>query len=206
LALKEKRIRRRPEDARALILDAAEAQMTAAGPAGLRLQDVARAAGVSHPTILHHFGSREGLVRALNQRSLEALRNNVISRLDSAEPGDENIKQTFAAYRDGVAQRLLWLIQSAAPETPGGLKFFDEIADALHALRVKFAQPGTVPDIADTRAVVHLTTVVAFGDAVIGARLRRGSGEKETASRDRFETWFAELIGLYLNDKAGRRG
>lgn len=179
--------------------------MTAAGPAGLRLQDVARAAGVSHPTILHHFGSREGLVRALNQRSLEALRNNVISRLDSAQPGDENIKQTFAAYRDGVAQRLLWLIQSAAPETPGGLKFFDEIADALHALRVKFAQPGTVPDIADSRAVVHLTTIAAFGDAVIGARLRRGSGERETASRDRFETWFAELIGLYLNDKAGRR-
>jgi hypothetical protein len=53
--------------------------------------------------------------------------------------------------------------------------------------------------------VVHLTTIAAFGDAVIGARLRRGSGERETASRDRFETWFAELIGLYLNDKAGRR-
>ena len=40
LALKEKRIRRRPEDARVLILDAAETRMTVDGPAGLRLQDL----------------------------------------------------------------------------------------------------------------------------------------------------------------------
>jgi AcrR family transcriptional regulator len=198
LALKEKRIRRRPEEARALILDAAEARMTVDGPAGLRLQDVARAAGVSHPTILHHFGSREGLVRALNQRSLEGLRNSVIARLDGGQSGDDNIRQTFAAYRNGVAQRLLWLIQSAAPETPGGLKFFEEITEALHAMRVKFASPGTTPDIEDTRAVIHLTTIAAFGDAVIGPRLRRGRGEKERVQRDRFEAWFAALLNLYL--------
>jgi AcrR family transcriptional regulator len=202
LAKKEKRIRRQPEDAKRLILDAAEACMTAGGPAGLRLQDVARAAGVSHPTILHHFGSREGLVRALNLRSLEMLRNNVVARLSSAQSGDENIRQTFAAYRGGVAQRMLWLIQSATLETPGGVRFFDEIVEALHQLRLKFAAPGTVPDIEDTRAVIHLTTLAAFGDAVIGPRLRQTSGEKERAARDRFETWFAGLLDLYLNEKA----
>jgi AcrR family transcriptional regulator len=202
LALKEKRIRRRPEDARALILDAAEARMTVDGPAGLRLQDVARGAGVSHPTILHHFGSREGLVRALNQRSLETLRNSVLTHLDGAQSGNDSIKQTFAAYRDGVAQRLLWLIQSAAPETPGGLKFFDEIVDALHAVRMKIATPGAAPDIEDTRAVIHLTTIAAFGDAVIGPRLRRGQGEKERAARDRFVSWFARLLDLYLSTAA----
>jgi AcrR family transcriptional regulator len=198
LALKEKRIRRRPEDARALILDAAEAQMKVDGPAGLRLQDVARAAGVSHPTILHHFGSREGLVRALNQRSVEALRNSVLARLESAQPGGDNIKHTFAAYRDGVAQRLLWLIQSGADQTPGGLRILDEIVEALHALRVKFAMPGIVPDIEDTRAVIHLTTLAAFGDAIIGPRLRQGDGAKERAQRDRFEKWFAKLLDIYL--------
>jgi AcrR family transcriptional regulator len=199
LESKEKRVRRRPEDARALILDAAEAQMTVDGPAGLRLKEVARAAGVSHPTILHHFGSREGLVRALNQRSLEALRASVLAQLGSAEPGGDNIKRTFAAYRDGVAQRLLWLIQSGTEQTPGGLKLSEEIVDALHAVRVKFAAPGTVPDIEDTRAVIHLTTLAAFGDAVIGPRLRQGDGAKERAQRDRFEKWFAQLLDIYLS-------
>lgn len=178
--------------------------MTAEGPAGLRLQDVARAAGVSHPTILHHFGNREGLVRALNERSLEALRNSVIARLDSAQSGDDSIKQTFAAYRDGVAQRILWLVQSAQPDR-GGLRFFDEIVEALHALRLKFAAPGTVPDIEDTRAVIHLTTIAAFGDAVIGPRLRQSAGKNERAARERFETWFAQLLDMYLNEKAGLR-
>lgn len=175
--------------------------MTVDGPAGLRLQEVARSAGVSHPTILHHFGSREGLVRALNQRSLEALRNSVVARMDCAQSGDDSIKQTFAAYRDGVAQRMLWLIQSAVPARPEGLRFFDDIVDALHALRVKLAAPGTVPDIEDTRAVIHLTTIAAFGDAIIGSRLRQATGEKERAARERFETWFAQLLDLYLTEK-----
>jgi len=205
LEKKKKRTRRQPEDAKRLILDAAEACMTAQGPAGLRLQDVAQAAGVSHPTILHHFGNREGLVRALNLRSLEGLRNIVIEQLGSARSGNDSIKQSFAAYRDGTAQRLLWLIQSAALETPGGLRFFDEIVEALHALRLKFAAPGTVPDIEDTRAVIHLTTIAAFGDAIIGPRLRQGTGPRERAARDRFESWFADLLDLYLNEKAGQR-
>ncbi len=202
MALKEKRVRRRPEDARALILDAAEAQMKGDGPAGLRLQDVARAAGVSHPTILHHFGSREGLVRALNQRSVEALRNSVLAQLETAPSGGDNIKRTFAAYRDGIAQRLLWLIQSGADQTPGGLKILDEIVEALHALRIKFAAPGSVPDIEDTRAVIHLTTLAAFGDAIIGPRLRQSDGARERAQRERFETWFGALLDLYLTTAA----
>jgi AcrR family transcriptional regulator len=74
LKQKQKRIRRTPEEARALILEAAEGTIAKTGPSGLRLQDVAKAAGVSHPTILHHFGSREGLVKALNLRTLEDLK------------------------------------------------------------------------------------------------------------------------------------
>ena len=180
--------------------------MTVDGPAGLRLQDVARAAGVSHPTILHHFGSREGLVRALNLRSLEGLRNSVVAQLSSAQPGGDSIQRTFAAYRDGMAQRILWLIQSAPPGTPGSLTFFDEIVAALHALRLKFAAPGTVPDIEDTRAVIHLISIAAFGDAVIGPRLRQASGAKERAARERFETWFAALIDLYMTTASKPRG
>jgi hypothetical protein len=62
-----------------------------------------------------------------------------------------------------------------------------------------------VPDIEDTRAVIHLTTLAAFGDAIIGPKLRQGDGEKERAQRDRFEKWFAELLDLYLIDRAGLR-
>jgi len=45
---------------------------------------------------------------------------------------------------------------------------------------------------------VHLTTLAAFGDALIGPRLRQASGEKEKARRERFEKWFSDLTDLYL--------
>jgi AcrR family transcriptional regulator len=200
LAQKQKRIRRRPEEAKSLILDAAEASMKAGGPAALRLQDVARAAGVSHPTILHHFGSREGLVRALNLRSLEALTAGVIERMGEAKSGDEGIKRTFETYRDGLAQRTIWLLQSQeAPPPQVNVTMFEDIVQGLHAIRQCYALPGHVPDIEDTRSVVHLTTIAAFGDALIGPRLRNVSGPQEEAQRDRFIQWFAGLLDMYFD-------
>lgn len=199
MAQKQKRIRRHPEEAKALILDAAEASMKAGGPASLRLQDVARAAGVSHPTILHHFGSREGLVRALNLRSLEALTTGLIERMGQAQSGDDGIRRTFEAYRDGLAQRTIWLLQSQeAPLAQVNVTMFEDIVQALHAIRQRYALPGHLPDIEDTRSVVHLTTIAAFGDALIGPRLRNGSGPEDVVRRERFIQWFARLLDMYF--------
>ena len=199
MAPQQKRIRRRPEEAKALILDAAEASMKAGGPAALRLQDVARAAGVSHPTILHHFGSREGLVRALNLRSLEALARDVIDRMGEAKSGDDGIRRTFETYRDGLAQRVIWLMQSQEPPPAQGAGMFEDIVKSLHAIRIRYALPGHTPDIEDTRAVVHLTTIAAFGDAVIGPRLRNGAGPAQEARREHFILWFTKLLDMYFD-------
>jgi AcrR family transcriptional regulator len=40
---------------------------------GLRLQDIAADVGISHPAVLHHFGSREALVHAVIQRAILSL-------------------------------------------------------------------------------------------------------------------------------------
>ena len=80
-----KRLRRTPEEARRLILDTAQDLIARSGPEGLRLQEIAAAAGISHPLILHHFGSREGLVRALVQQAVDELRDKLIPAMGSAE-------------------------------------------------------------------------------------------------------------------------
>jgi AcrR family transcriptional regulator len=202
LPAKKKRIRRTPEDAQANILDAAEAIMAkGGGPAALRLQDVARQAGVSHPAILHHFGNREGLVRALNKRTFSRLTDSAVARFSMPQSGDDGLKATFAAFRDGVAQRLVWLLQSANPPPPTQLDLFERVVEAFQEARARFAEPGAEPDPADTRAVIHLGTIAALGDALLGARLRN-AGSKEVAEREAFERWFAELLDMYLRAKA----
>ncbi len=171
------------------------------GPAALRLQDVAKEAGVSHPTILHHFGSREGLVRAINQRALEKLTETAITDV-SAGPSGEGIKATFATYHDGLAQRLIWLMQSSEEPPAARIELFERVVTSFHHARKALTGPGAgPPDIFDTRAIIHLVTIAAFGDALIGARLRH-AGAKEAAKRAAFERWFGELLDMYLRAKA----
>ncbi|MDQ6750475.1 MAG: TetR family transcriptional regulator [Actinomycetota bacterium] len=47
------------------ILDAALVEFAARGYEGARLQDIARTAGLSRPTLLYHFESKEGLYAAV---------------------------------------------------------------------------------------------------------------------------------------------
>jgi AcrR family transcriptional regulator len=193
-----KRVRRTPEQARSLILDAAQASMVSKGPAGIRLQDVARAAGVSHSNVLHHFGSRAGLIEALNQRTLDDLKAVLFEVMKAAHSSAEDIiAPAFAAYRDGLAQRTLWVLQAPARRGGQTLPAFEEIVEALHARRLNAASPGVCVEKAQTRAIVHLTTIAAFGDALIGSRLRRCSSADEPAARRRFVKWFAALLDTY---------
>src|SRR5215470_7450941 len=112
-----KRLRRTPEEARRLILEAAQTLIAATGPEGLRLQDIAAAAGISHSLILHHFGSREGLVRALTRQTVAELRDKLVAAMASGESSvEQQLDRVFDAFRDGLAQRLAWL----ATIDPGG--------------------------------------------------------------------------------------
>ena len=172
------------------------------GPAALRLQDVAKAAGISHPTVLHYYGSREGLICALNMRALERLTAGAIPDVGTGTSTD-GVALTFAAYRDGLAQRMVWLAQAGEPP-PGRAPLFEEVVEKFHRLRGRFARPGIEPDIADTRAVIHLITIAAFGDALIGPRLRH-AGAKEQAARQSFERWFGDLVDMFLTAKAAGR-
>ena len=58
------RTRRKPEEARALILSACQRLLAKDGPDAVGLKDVAAAAGVSHALVTHYFGSIDALLHA----------------------------------------------------------------------------------------------------------------------------------------------
>jgi TetR/AcrR family transcriptional regulator, repressor for neighboring sulfatase len=172
--------------------------MASKGPAGIRLQDVARAAGVTHSNVLHHFGSRAALIEALNQRTLDDLKSTLFEVMKAVHSSTEDIiGPAFAAYRDGLAQRTLWVLQAPARRGTKTLPAFEEFVEAVHRRRLAAAPPGATVDKTDSRAIVHLTTIAAFGDALIGRRLRGCSGADEPAARRDFERWFAALLDAY---------
>jgi len=192
-----KRQRRTPEEARRLILEAAQALIVTTGPEGLRLQDIAAAAGISHPLILHHFGSREGLVRALTRQAVAELRDKLVAAMASSEYSvEEQLDRVFNAFRDGLAQRLAWLATvDPGSGTEGNELIMRDIADTLHARRVARAPPGVAITRDDTDALIHLVATAAFGDALYGAQLHRSAGLPATSETDRsFRLWLAALI------------
>ena len=192
-----RRVRRTPEEARRLILDTAQELIARTGPQGLRLQDIAAAAGISHPLILHHFKSRAGLVRALTREAAGELKDRMVAAMAQPEysPGDQ-LDRVFDAFRGGLAQRLAWL----AFEDPGGGDQDDpmllrEIVDILHARRAA-AAPDASRELPreETELLVHLVAVAAFGEAMYGAQLRRSAGIDDADAARRFRTWFAALL------------
>jgi AcrR family transcriptional regulator len=60
--------RKDPEGRRVRVLDAAARLFGARGYAGVRAAEIAAAAGVSEGSVFHHFGSKDGVLRAVAER------------------------------------------------------------------------------------------------------------------------------------------
>src|SRR5215470_10521856 len=75
------RLRRSPEDARAHILDAADAVFRDHLPDAVGLREIAAAAEVSHGLVTHYFETYDGLVAAVIARRLDAARASAFAHL-----------------------------------------------------------------------------------------------------------------------------
>jgi AcrR family transcriptional regulator len=84
-----------------------QAAIARTGPEGLRLHDIAAAAGISHPLILHHFGSRAGLVRGLTREAIAELKDKLVAAMTERDYTiEEQLDRVFDAFRNGLGQRL----------------------------------------------------------------------------------------------------
>jgi AcrR family transcriptional regulator len=201
IAEPKKRIRRTQEEARRLILEAAQARIARTGPEGLRLQDIAADIGISHPSILHHFGSRAGLVRALTRQAVAELKDKLIATTSGVEASLESqLNQVFDAFRNGLAQRMAWLATvDPKGDESGSTLVLREIADTMHASRIAAAPAGVPIERSDTEHLIHLIATAAFGDAMFGQQLRRSAGVPADSETDRrFRAWLATLVTQHL--------
>lgn len=202
------RVRRTAEDARAAILDAAEKRLIEAGPAGIRLQEVAADVGVSHPTVLHHFGSREGLVDAVVERNAGALQRDLLAEIAKSPVGTEPVVHMLESVARVLGPRhhariVAWLaLEGHAMPGPTG---FETVARAAHALRTtRLAERGKkAPDYEDTYFIVLLAGFSLFADAIAGPFFRgEGKGPKAAQTSARFRAWLAPLIREQLEREA----
>jgi AcrR family transcriptional regulator len=191
--------------ARELILDATEKRLIVAGPAGIRLQEVAADAGVSHPTVLHHFGSREQLVRAVVVRSIQSISADLVEAITRStgegvdmEAMVEGVARVFE--QTGHARVVTWLALEGVSidEAEGRL---GDVVDATHALRLKRRRKKASPTREDTARTVVLAALALIGGAVIGPALMQNAGLGAwPQSGVSFRKWFTRLLVAHLDE------
>lgn len=202
------RRRREAEEARGAILDAAEQHLVASGPSGIRLQEVAAAAGVSHPTVLHHFGSREALVKAVTARALDAIHRDLVEAIGSATGDVEQLatmlESVFAAlHKGGHGRVMLWLALAGdgIDEVDVDLR---AVVDASHAFRkARCEGEGRSPTREDTAHLVMLAALALVGFTAMGPALLQKTGLKhDHAAGVRFRRWLADVLSRHLEEGA----
>ena len=195
------RRRRSAKVAREEILDSAQRLLSEGGPDAIRLQDIARDVGISHPTILHHFGSREGLIEALDARAIQALTADVARILQSdAEPQTGELVERVAETMDqqGLARLIaLWAMRET--DGPTSLEGTDPaalVAEVSELIRSRLdATEGIKADRLEAISFrVRLAVFAMFGQALIGDAMSLVTGEERQAERRRFRQWFSDLM------------
>ena len=185
IASHTKRRKRSAAEARDEALAAARILLLEQGPAAVTLANVGRAIAMSHPNVIHHFGSAAGLQTALMEAMIrdlaDALGDAVSALYVDAEAPARLVDRVFDAFgKGGAGQLAAWLVLARELDHFESLE--QAVADLVAAVRAR------VPDSPDSEArirnIVLLIAVTAFGDALIGPHLRRMLGQETGATRE----------------------
>jgi AcrR family transcriptional regulator len=206
------RVRRDPDAARALILDAAERVFADRGPDAAGLKDVARAAGVSHALVSHYFGSFEALVEATLARRVARLRGDLLD--DIVATGDGNadaiLDRVAALAEDRVTIRLAgWAFLTGRAQREDffsakqrGLRTVVDVIAAKRGASTEHAAEAR--EDVEIAVVSALTLILGFGlakDAVLsGLGYAPGS-----AAAARFEAKYRARVKEIVVGQARRK-
>ena len=157
------------------ILDVATDLFSARGADGTPLQGIADAVGVSKPTVVYHFGSKQNLRVCVLRRVLDHWRDRLpqmMSEATSGGPGVETLLTAlFGFFRDQPARARLLQRELLSPDTvlPALLREHLQPWTQLltQALRLGQAQ-GVVRPSVDPEAFVVLVVHTAIATISVG--------------------------------------
>lgn len=172
MTLATTRRRLSPEASRDAALEAARGLLIEIGPQAVTLKAVAARVGRTHANLLHHFGSADGLQKALIARMAGGIVGTIkeaVVRSRQVQDPAEIVELVFDAFgKNGAGALAGWMILN------GNEDALDPILTAIHDLVEDLAaeQDEGVPIHDETLQLV----LMALGDALLGAPMARALG------------------------------
>ena len=186
----------------ARILEAARGEFAQRGFPAARLQDIAERAGLTHPTLLYHFGSKERLYAAVIEQAMEDWAAVTSLAVAQAPPGFERVAalvdaglEFFASHHEFV---VIW--RREAIEGGGRLEaamvdhlrpFFDRAVAFLR--REVTAGRLREHDPVELMQLVYGAVSTYFSDSGFRARLS-GADPMTPEARARFATALTAML------------
>lgn len=162
-----------------MALTAARALLIEAGPQSVTLKAVAARVGRTHANLLHHFGSAEGLQKALSRHLASTICASIAKAIEASRSGmgsaREVVDLTFDAFdREGGGALASWMLLS------GNKDALDPILEAIHDLvdEMHASAPGNMREITQT------LVLMALGDSLMGKPLAAALELPATSARD----------------------
>lgn len=171
-----------PEESRDVALDAARALLIENGPQAVTLKAVAARIGRTHANLLHHFGSAEGLQKALMARMADRIVGIIEPAVLKARSTDQDPHQVvdlvFDAFgKQGAGGLASWMILS------GNEDALDPILEAIHNLVDRLAEGHDNPAVSIHEQTLGLV-LTALGDALLGGPMAKALGLPRGAARE----------------------
>lgn len=174
------RVRRSPEASRENILVAAERLLVSQGPQSLRLADVAKEAGVANATVLHHFGTIDGVQAALMEKMIVELVSGLLKMDVPADPRAARgaaLQNLFDAFETkGAARLAAWL------EMTGEAKRLSSVRAAVQTV-VRQKIGALEADEARFEDAILVSVILAIGVGLFGPTLSELLGKPKGRAR-----------------------
>jgi AcrR family transcriptional regulator len=186
------RQRRTPEEARELILSAAQLRLSAHGVRGLTIKDVAADTGINHGTLLHHFGSAEEMRTALLVRMTDQLVGDMAEVLESGIGPKASVVALFNLMSTtGHTKLLAW--RAMEDVRFDGVELPVNSTQSITSIIDRITAGLSDPDQQTARNMVYLAVSTAVGWGICGPGFQKMLGLSPTQQED-FPAWVGTQI------------
>lgn len=184
------RRRRSAEESQTLILQVAAKRLAEHGLEGLNITGVAKEAGISHATLIHHFGSSGGMREALGDKMILDLVDDLVAAFEKDQSRTEMIRNVFHVLTAGGHAKLIaWRAVQGSSTTAET----DAVAAGFKKLLSTMQSAVKTTDETDVRNLILLVGIAAVGYGLAGDVLSKLIGMDQD-DLETFPAWMTNHI------------
>ncbi len=160
------------------------------------LRAIAQAAGVSAALVIHHFGSKEALLRACDDYIAEEIRQAKSESLRSADPA--NWLRAMAEI-ESFAPMVAYLVRSMQSGSDLAKAFWQQMVDNAEQYLEEGVRAGTLKPSRDPKARAKFLGMIGGGGLLLYLHMHENPTDLRAVLRDYGEDMMLPALELYTN-------